>query len=161
MVYPASDKRSFLRKGIVQWEKRSVCKVESFNGPCCKLFTPRIFSKFLSPYPVGGINPPLLTKIKTYQLTFDPPIFQRATIFNLHCKDTIPKLETNIPRNETVRPQSFSTFIFWWTIIYSHDRSAYSATGNMWPILGINKSLTDTWTWKLGLRPRNSQKRNT
>ncbi len=28
-------------------------------------------------------------------------------------------------------------------------------------ILGTNKSLTDTWMWKLGLRPRNSQKRNT
>ncbi len=28
-------------------------------------------------------------------------------------------------------------------------------------ILGIYKSLTDTWMWKLGLRPRNSQKRNT
>ena len=27
------------------------------------------------------------------------------------------------------------------------------------PILGIYKSLTDTWMWKLGLRPRNSQKR--
>ncbi len=29
------------------------------------------------------------------------------------------------------------------------------------PILGLYKSLTDTWMWKLGLRPRNSQKRNT
>jgi hypothetical protein len=29
------------------------------------------------------------------------------------------------------------------------------------PILGIYKSITDTWMWKLGLRPRNSQKRNT
>ncbi len=29
------------------------------------------------------------------------------------------------------------------------------------PILGIYKSLTDTWMWKLGLRLRNSQKRNT
>ncbi len=28
------------------------------------------------------------------------------------------------------------------------------------PILGIHKSLTDTWMWKLGLRPRYSQKRN-
>ncbi len=27
-------------------------------------------------------------------------------------------------------------------------------------ILGIYKSLTDTWMWKLGLRSRNSQKRN-
>jgi hypothetical protein len=29
------------------------------------------------------------------------------------------------------------------------------------PILGINKSATDTRMWKLGLRPRNSQKRKT
>ncbi len=29
------------------------------------------------------------------------------------------------------------------------------------PIRGINKSLTDTLMWKLGLRLRNSQKRNT
>ncbi len=28
-------------------------------------------------------------------------------------------------------------------------------------ILGIYESLTDTWMWKLGLRPCNSQKRNT
>ncbi len=29
------------------------------------------------------------------------------------------------------------------------------------PILGLYKSLTDTWMWKLGLRARYSQKRNT
>ena len=29
------------------------------------------------------------------------------------------------------------------------------------PVQGINKSLTDTWMWKLGMRLRNSQKRNT
>ncbi len=29
------------------------------------------------------------------------------------------------------------------------------------PILVIYKSIADTWMWKLGLRPRNSQKRNT
>ncbi len=29
------------------------------------------------------------------------------------------------------------------------------------PTQGIYKSLTDTWMWKLGLRPCNSQKRNT
>ncbi len=28
------------------------------------------------------------------------------------------------------------------------------------PILGLYKLLTDTWMWKLGLRPRYSQKRN-
>ncbi len=29
------------------------------------------------------------------------------------------------------------------------------------PILGLDKSLTDTWMWKLGLRPQYSQKRTT
>ncbi len=29
------------------------------------------------------------------------------------------------------------------------------------PILGIYELLTDTWMWKLGLKPRNYQKRNT
>ncbi len=29
------------------------------------------------------------------------------------------------------------------------------------PLLGVYKSLTDTWMWKLGLRLRYSQKRNT
>ncbi len=29
------------------------------------------------------------------------------------------------------------------------------------PILGLHKLLTDTWMWKLGLRPRYSQNRNT
>ncbi len=29
------------------------------------------------------------------------------------------------------------------------------------PILGIYKLLTDTWMWKLGLRPHNSKRRNT
>ncbi len=35
--------------------------------------------------------------------------------------------------------------------------------GNMWTVPGntVHKSLTDTWMWKLGLRLRNSQKRNT
>ncbi len=42
------------------------------------------------------------------------------------------------------------------------DRSAYSCCREICGrIQGIYKSLTDTWMWKLGLRPRNSQKRNT
>jgi hypothetical protein len=45
--------------------------------------------------------------------------------------------------------------------IYFHNRSAYSAEGICGPILGVYKSLTDTRMWKLGLRPHNSQKRNT
>ncbi len=47
-------------------------------------------------------------------------------------------------------------------ILYFHDRSAYILLQEICgPILEIYQSLTDTWMWKLGLRPRNSQKRNT
>ncbi len=45
--------------------------------------------------------------------------------------------------------------------IYFHDQSAFCCREICGPILGKYKSLTDTWMWKLGLRPRNSQKRNT
>jgi hypothetical protein len=47
---------------------------------------------------------------------------------------------------------------------YSHDWSAIllqEICGFCGPILRIYKSLTDIWMWKLGLRPSNSQKRNT
>ncbi len=43
--------------------------------------------------------------------------------------------------------------------MYSHDRSAYSSCRKN--VDRSCKSLTDTWMWKLILRPRNSQKRNT
>ncbi len=67
------------------------------------------------------------------------------------------KFETNIPRKGISGPQSqFPHSCVCERIIYSHDGSAFSAG----PILGIYKSLTDTWKWKLGLRPRNSQIRN-
>ncbi len=40
--------------------------------------------------------------------------------------------------------------------IYSHERSAYSAVGNVWTDPGnIQKSLLDTRMWKLGLSSRN------
>ena len=71
------------------------------------------------------------------------------------------KFETNIPRKGISGPQSqFPHSCVCEQIIYSHDGSVFSAEGNMWTILIIYKSLTDTWMWKLGLRPRNSQKRN-
>ncbi len=66
------------------------------------------------------------------------------------------KLETNIPRNGIARPQSqFPHSCVCARIIYSHDRSAYSAAGKYvcGPILGIYKLLTDTCMWKWGLRP--------
>ncbi len=52
---------------------------------------------------------------------------------NTHCKEPIPKIETNIPRKGFGWPQSqFPHICVCERFIYSHHRSAYSAAGNMW-----------------------------
>ncbi len=80
----------------------------------------------------------------------DPPFSGDHT-----AKNQYRKFETNIPRKGIVRPQSqFPHSCVCQRFIYSHDRSAYSPAGNIGPIMGIYKSFTDTWMWKLGLRPR-------
>ncbi len=63
------------------------------------------------------------------------------------------KFETNIPRNETARPQSqflHSTLCelkyIPWSVCLVCCRKING------PIVGIFKSLTETWMWKLGLR---------
>ncbi len=68
------------------------------------------------------------------------------------------KFDTNIP----VATVPIFTFMFLWAI-YRIPRSVclFCCRKICGPILWIYKSLTDTWMWKLGLRPRNSQKRNT
>ena len=55
-------------------------------------------------------------------------------IFNTcTAKNQFRKLETNIPRQGIVRPQShFPHSCVCERFIYFHDRSAYSAAGNMW-----------------------------
>ncbi len=76
-----------------------------------------------------------------------------------------------IPRTETVQPPYFQnrnimfclpipTLIYLWEIfIFPVSVCLFCCSQICGPILGI--SLKDTWMWKLGLRPRNSQKRNT
>ncbi len=50
------------------------------------------------------------------------------------------------------------TLIYLWEVYIFPGWSAYSATGKY---ADWYKSLSDTWMWKLGLRPCNSQERNT
>ncbi len=91
--------------------------------------------------------------------------------FNAYNWKGIIKKTTNILRKRIARPQS--QFPHSWVcerFIYYYRWSAYSAAGNIFqhicgPILGIytdNSSQThECGMWKLGLRRRNSQKRNT
>ncbi len=78
-------------------------------------------------------------------------------VYEHTAKTQYRKFETNIPRKVIARPQSqYPHSCVCDGFIYSQDQSAYSAAGkyvdrSLW----IYKSLTDTWMWKLGLRPRN------
>jgi hypothetical protein len=66
------------------------------------------------------------------------------------------KFETNIPRKGIARPQpQFPHSCVCDRFIFSQDRSAVCCRKICGQILGIFQSLTDTWMWKLGLRPRN------
>ncbi len=76
-----------------------------------------------------------------------------------------------IPINETVQPLYFQnsiimfclpipTLIYLWEIyIFPGSVCLFCCRQKCGLILGIYKSLTDTWMRKLGLRPRNSQKK--
>ncbi len=71
-----------------------------------------------------------------------------------------------IPRNETLQPPYFQnriimvclpipTLIYLWEIyIFLGSVCLFCCSQICGPILGIYKSLPDTWMWKLGLRPR-------
>ncbi len=89
------------------------------------------------------------------------PVWQEAYCTALQRTNT-KKFETNIARKGTAQPQ-FPNFH-----IHVSVSDLYILTIDLpillqeicGPILEIYKSLTDTWMGKLGLRPRNSQKRN-
>ncbi len=82
-----------------------------------------------------------------------------ATIVHYYTTKTqCQKSKTNIPRKGNALPMSqFAHSCIYERLIYSHDRSAYSATGNMWiNPENIYKSPTDTygcgnWDWEMGV----------
>ncbi len=61
---------------------------------------------------------------------------------HLHCTEPIPKIRNKYAQKRNCANLHIPVSV---SDLYSHARSAYSAAGNMWPILGIYKSLTDTW----------------
>ncbi len=58
-------------------------------------------------------------------------------------------------------PNSYTLIYLWEIYIFSGSVCPFRCSQIWGPILGIYKLLTGTWMWKLGLRPCNSQKRNT
>ncbi len=59
-------------------------------------------------------------------------------------------------------PKSYTHTVYLWEIYIFPGSLCLFCYGKICgPTLRLYKSLTDTWMWKLGLRPRKSQKRNT
>ncbi len=85
-------------------------------------------------------------------------------IHMIHCKDKIPQIRNKYSQKRKIWASvPISTFICLWEI-YSFLQSVClfcwrKYVDQSWDY--IYRSLTDTWMWKLGLSPRNSQKRNT
>ncbi len=82
-----------------------------------------------------------------------------------HCKDKIPKFRNKYsPKRNMGVSVPISTFMRLW-VIYIFPRLVCLFCWRKYvdcrPILGLNKSLTDTWMWTFALRQRYSQKRNT
>ncbi len=74
----------------------------------------------------------------------------------------LPKMKLWIPKKIIMFCLPVPTFIYLWEIyIFLGSVCLFCCMKICGPILGIYKSLADTWMWKLGLRPRNSQKKNT
>ncbi len=75
-----------------------------------------------------------------------------------HCKDTIPKIRNKYSqKNNCAASVPISTCMCLWAIyIFPWSASPFCCRNICGPILRIDKSLTDTWTLKLGLRLRNS-----
>jgi hypothetical protein len=79
-----------------------------------------------------------------------------------HCKDKMPKIWNKYSQKRNIGASvPISTFICLWANLYIPTMELpFLLEEICGPILGIYKSLIDTWMWRLGLRPRNSQKRN-
>ena len=77
----------------------------------------------------------------------------------LTAKNQNQKLETDTPRNGIVRPQSRFPHSVSVSVLFIPTIDLPILLQEICgPLLGIFKSLTDTWRWKLGLRPCNSRK---
>ncbi len=93
-----------------------------------------------------------MTKVVFVQCSPIPVYCTVQCTVQLQCKDTNTEIRNKYSQlRNCAASVPISTFMCLWAIyIFTGCRKICG------PILGIYKSLTDTWMWKLGLRPRNS-----
>ncbi len=86
-----------------------------------------------------------------------------SLLSRVHCKDTIPKIRQKNPQKRNCAASfPISTFMCLSTIyIFPPSVCLFCCRKICGPILGMYKSLKDTWMWKFGLMPRNSFSGNT
>jgi len=124
-------------------EKRHFLKAYVINNVICKCA-----SDFCENLRHGG------TEIKQY--------YECSDRFCLMTYSTFSNTATAIPfiysfSGNSAAPAPISTFMCLWAIIYIPRIGPHiSSSRKGRPIVGIYNSLTDTWMWKLGLRPRYS-----
>ncbi len=110
--------------------------------------------------------PPLPHFLELY-IYFNKPVWIIAFFTfqtSLHTfADEIPwKSRKNVLSVLLLSGSSYCTLVYLWEIyIFPGSVCLFCCREICGLILGIYKSLTDTWMWKLGLRTCNSQKRNT
>jgi hypothetical protein len=82
---------------------------------------------------------------------------------DVHCKDAVAKKRNKYSqkRNCVASGPIFTCMCLWAIYILPRWVCLFSCRKICGPILGINRSLTDTWLWKLLLGPRNSFSGNT
>ncbi len=103
----------------------------------------------------GSFHVSYCTNIEQEGLTW---AFLSLFSLSLHCQDTIPKIwdRYSLKRNCAASVLVPTFMCLWANYIFPPSVCLFCCSKIGGPIVGIYKSLTDTWMWKLWLRPRSS-----
>jgi hypothetical protein len=118
-------------------------------------------------YPFPPKRPYMYSRVHTHSIDSWPLPYFTAGVQACnrpHCKDAIPKIRKKIFPEKELRGLSPNFYIHVSVsnlYIFPQSVCLFCCRKICGPILEIYNSLTDTWMWKLGLRPHNSFSGNT